>query len=335
MSDKLLSKPKLPEGWIDFSVGEPHVVREKFVNTFGFDKSYFTYTTCKEACEYPPPNGYEPLVKLLEEKHQAPVIITNGAKQALGASFYAMKKTGKSNLGMRSPFWALIPPLAEAHGLQVKEKYDCYLAILPNNPDGHIFQPDYTKYLADYHKRLNIPFIHDAAYYTHVYLPDDYKLGPVGDMQIFSISKMFGLSGLRLGYVVVHNERYYKYIQEYMETMTVGVSTASQMILHKIFSIMKLQPELERRFIIESRDALYKAKFLSRLFHKDVLEIPNDVEHVPGMFGWFKVGPRCDFTRARIHTVPGALFGGPGMVRINLGLPAETLTEAINRLNNQ
>lgn len=334
MSDLLLAKPKLPEGWIDFSVGEPHVVREKFVSTFGFNKSYFTYTTCKGTCEYPPPNGYEPLVKLLEEKHGAPVVITNGAKQALGAAFYTMKKLGKSKLGMRTPYWALIPPLAEVHGLQCVEKYDCYLAIWPNNPDGYIPSYDYAKYLADYHKRLNIPFIHDAAYYTHTYVPDDYKLGPLGDLQIYSISKMFGISGLRLGYVVIHNTEYYKYIQEYMETMTVGVSTASQIVLYDMLKVMNLQPELNRRFVIESRDELYKAKFLSRLFHKDVLEIPSDVEHVPGMFGWFKVGPRCDFKRARIHAVEGALFGGPGMVRINLGLNAETYTEAIHRLNS-
>jgi aspartate/methionine/tyrosine aminotransferase len=334
MSEILLAKPKLPEGWIDFSVGEPHVVREKFMEIFGFDKTYFTFTTCKGSCEYPPPNGYGPLVKLLEEKHGAPVVITNGAKQALGASFYAMKRIGKSKLGMRTPYWALIPPLAEVHGLQCTEKYDCYLAIWPNNPDGYMVDYEYAKYLADFHRRLNIPFIHDAAYYTHTYLPDDYKLGPLGDMQIFSISKMFGISGLRLGYIVFHNTEYYKYIQEYMETMTVGVSVASQMILHNILSVMNKNPELERRFLIESRDALYKAKFLSRLFHKDILEIPNDVEHVPGMFGWFKIGPRCDFKRARIHTVDGALFGGPGMVRINLGLNAETLTEAIHRLNS-
>ena len=30
MSDILLAKPVLPEGWIDLSVGESHVVREAF-----------------------------------------------------------------------------------------------------------------------------------------------------------------------------------------------------------------------------------------------------------------------------------------------------------------
>src|SRR6202000_3518997 len=118
MSDILLAKPKLSADWIDWSVGEPHCVRESLFDVI--DPSILTHPSLRERelAEYPSPNGYEPLVKFLEDKHQAPVIITNGAKQALGASFYALQKTGKTTLGMRSPYWALIPPLAKAHGLE-------------------------------------------------------------------------------------------------------------------------------------------------------------------------------------------------------------------------
>jgi hypothetical protein len=34
MSDILLAKPKLPEGFIDVSVGEPYLIRDELLSTF-------------------------------------------------------------------------------------------------------------------------------------------------------------------------------------------------------------------------------------------------------------------------------------------------------------
>ena len=334
MTDILLAKPKLPEGWIDFSVGEPHIVKEALFKSLGWAPFGGCDLDDPKKSEYPPPNGYEPLVKLLEDKYQAPVIITNGAKQALGAAFYALRKMGKTKLGMRNPYWALIPPIANAHGLTIEEKYDAYLAILPNNPDGFMFDYDYAKYLSDYHRDLGIPLIHDAAYYTPIYLPSGYNLGPLGDLQIYSISKMYGLSGLRVGYVVCYNQEYYKTILEYMETMTVGVSTVSQDMCYNLFQdLWEYNSAKEKVFIQEARKHLYIAKALCKTIRREILDVPEDIVGIPGMFGWFGIGPKCDFKRARINTVDGKLFGDEKMVRINLGLPTETMIEAVGRLN--
>lgn len=334
MTDILLAKPKLSGDWIDFSVGEPHIVREALFKTFSLKESHLVHLRPNHKAEYPSPNGYEPLVKLLEDQYQAPVVITNGAKQALGAAFYAFHKAGKRKLGMRTPYWALIPPLAKVHGLDFTKKYDCYLAILPNNPDGFMFGYDYAKYLFDSHKDLGIPVIHDAAYYTPIYLPPDYNFGPLGDLQVFSVSKMFGISGIRLGYVVCYNTEYYKSILEYMETMTVGVSTPSQDYFYSLLQEMNHEPKKTETFIKESRNELHIAKALCKTLRKDILDVPEDIIKIPGMFGWFGLGSKCDFAKARIHTVNGKLFGDENMVRINLGLPTQTMIDAIERLNN-
>lgn len=333
MSDILLSKPKLPAGWIDFSVGEPHIVREALFKTFDIKSSYLVHLKSEKKSEYPPANGFAPLVKLLEDKHQAPVIITNGAKQALAASFYALHKRGATKLGMRTPYWALIPPLADMHGLRIADDYEAYLAILPNNPDGFMFDYDYAKYLDSYHRYMGIPFIHDAAYYSPIYLPDGYKLGPLGDLQIYSISKMYGLSGLRIGYIVCYDKQYYNTILEYIETMTVGVSTASQDICYSLLREL-WSSNRHQDFINEAKNRIYIAKALCKTIRKDVLDVPDDIVRVPGIFGWFGVGPKCDFAKARINTVNGKLFGDESMVRVNLGLQTDTMIEAINRLNN-
>src|SRR5271165_2317037 len=120
MSNLFLAIPKLDASWIDLSVGEAHIVRDALFNTLDLNRSQNKpmidlHTFNK--CEYQPPTGYQPLVKFLENKYQAPIVITNGAKNALGAVFYALHKMNKPILGMRKVNWALIPPLVQTHNL--------------------------------------------------------------------------------------------------------------------------------------------------------------------------------------------------------------------------
>lgn len=343
MSDILLAKPCLPPDWIDVSVGEPHIVKDKLQNFFSLRPYELAHGI---SYEYPNPKGYKPLTQLLEEKHKAPVIITNGAKQALGACFYALQQMGKLSMGMKLPYWALIPPLAKVHGLncvtfgpeslQTEEPwgFDSYLLLAPNNPDGYCPDAQGCKNLAARLKEKNIPLIHDAAYYTHTYLPGDHSLPAFGDVQIYSISKMLGLSGLRLGYVVCHNPEFYKLIQQYMETMTVGVSIVSQVFLYDLMHRMHGYPTLAEAFEGTSSMALAEAKKIIKGVDPEILEINSDIEQTPGMFGWFKVGPCADFEKSKINFIDGSLFGIPGMVRMNLAFSSSTMEEIVKRLNS-
>ena len=202
MTDQiLLAKPKLQDGWCDLSVGEATIIRRSLFGHFPDLCSPNILMINQELTvndlQYQPPAGYNPLIDLLEEKHNAPVVITNGAKQALGSVFYALKKRGTDLLWMRSPYWALIPPLAHIHGLECvfselipsvySSPLDSYLCIAPNNPNNYCEPYDTLVEMAASFKKANMPFIHDAAYFTPSYLPEDYTLGPVGDVQIFSV----------------------------------------------------------------------------------------------------------------------------------------------------
>jgi len=341
MSDILLCKPKLPPDWIDVSVGEPHLVKENLIKVFQLEEELRIGHLKMDDLAYPAPTGYPPLVKLLEDKHGAPVIITNGAKQALGAIFYALKKMGHENVGMKMPYWALVPPLAKMHGLNSSfgepgEPYkDPYLLLAPNNPDGVCQSPADLKRIADEYKSRNLPFIHDAAYYTHIYLPETHTLPAIGDVQIYSISKMLGLSGLRLGYAVCPNLEFYKLIQEYMEAMTVGVSSASQTWLFDLLDRrMRSFPTLVGRFEGISSMGLEFNKKLCLKIDPEVLEVPSTFAQTPGMFGWFKVGSKANFEKSKINFIDGALFGVPGMIRMNLAFNQERMQEIVERLNN-
>jgi len=335
MDNMLLAKPKLPYDVIDTSVGEPYIVRNILMETF--DLSYQDMPTALDLWEYPDPTGYKPLVNLLEDKYGAPVIVTNGAKQALGATLYALKKLGKKKVGMRTPYWALLPPLIHMHGMQMRDSFDdadANLLVMPNNPDGFIMSPEDVKIFTEECAENKTPLVHDAAYYTHIYLPDsDYPLDPIGDVQIFSISKMLGLSGLRLGYVVCHNKLYYQYIQEYMEAMTVGVSNLSQVFLYDLLVLMNQNPEASEEFEDRSHQMIKKCKSLIKQVHPDIL-MSGAADKVPGMFGWFKLGPKADFAKAKVHVIDGSPFGMSGMIRMNLALHPDTMEEVVNRLNS-
>lgn len=328
----LLAKCNLPNDYIDAGIGEAHVVRDALLSIF--DVSACDLPNNKNIFEYQEPQGYKPLVQLLEEKHQAPVIIVNGAKQGLGACMFALKQLGKSNLVLPRPWWCLIPPLMEMHGINHVEdnsNADSYLCVAPNNPCGNM--PD-LKILSESMKERDIPLIHDGAYYSHTYLPQSYKLDSFGDAQIYSISKLYGLSSLRLGYVTCSNTELYKLISHYVEAMTVGVSIVSQIFLYNLLNTMRGYPTLTEKFEQLSYAAIRENKLLIKEVDSSILEVPNNIEDINGMFGFFKTTQKFDFNKAKINVIDGKYFGSSGYVRINLALPKDQIQEIVRRLNN-
>jgi len=330
----MLAKPDLKDGWIDTSVGEAHLVRDILLRSFYLDP--IKLSVSDHLWDYPKPNGYPPLVSFLEERYKHPVVITNGAKQALGSVCYAFKRMKKKTVGLSSIYWALIPPMIEMHGLKTifgKHPFlsDAYLTVAPSNPDG--FMPD-LDCLQTVCQSKNIPMAHDGAYYTHAYLPVTQELKVYGDAQIFSISKMFGLSGLRLGFVVCPNPEMYRFIQEYMEASTVGVSVVSQMVLMDLLTQMKKDPVRALQFHQDSYDALRVNKEALLNISSDILDINTKMVEVPGMFLWARCQDWEAFHKAKIHIIDGEHFGAPGYIRMNLSLKHSQILEIIKRLNN-
>ena len=330
MSHLLLAKPELEEGWINASVGEAHLIKEAMLSCYDIENRLPEEINW----EYPLPDGNRELIGILEEKYGGKVIITNGAKQGLGAVFYALEKLGCRSVGMRNPYWALIPPLVRFHGLEPvpsSEGVDSFLAILPNNPDGYMMNQEAIDQLSD--RYSNEYLIVDSVYYTHSYLPESLELVPFGDVQLYSASKAYGLSGLRIGWIVCHNSVFYPLIRDYLEMMTVGVSEVSQQFfLNQILRKEEEKPSIKRRFEKKAFYALKEARKLFAGIGSSILELPDDFEEQVGMFAWCKLKDSEALREAKIHAIEGAPFGQPGFVRLNLALPKETLRELILRL---
>lgn len=330
IDDTRLQKVILGPDWIDLSFGEPKVVMaalHRQLNRFG---SPFKMPTLSDlnSWEYQPAAGKPDLVKILEDKYDARVVVCNGAKQALSASLYAFKQSGATNIYYNTPFYPANPSLTQHAGLPWcdKDLATSYLITSPNNPDGQNLT---NVELINWQHRG--PMIHDAAYYTEVYLPDGEIPIPLGSVQVFSMSKMYGLSGLRIGYAVIHNDKYYKDIVNYIELTTAGVSAASQDIACDIETFFIGNPSYYREFIREARASIASSREELKGLDPEVLELIPCQSN--SMFGWFKKGPRLDNKAAKVHILDGTLFGAPGMMRMNIAHPPEVIREAVKRLN--
>ena len=330
MSNKL-KKVILGPDWIDLSYGEPELVMSTVFKQLNRAGSSFKMPDLYRLPKwtYQPAVGNPEFVKLLENKYNAKVVVCNGAKQALTASLHAFTKVGVSEIYFSSPHYP--PSPAILRNVNINRSYepnaDAILLTSPNNPDGANLTND--ELLALSKDRYAI---HDGAYYTPTYLPEGQTPIKVGDIQIFSMSKMYGLSGLRIGYAVCHNERFYENVIDYVELATAGVSIASQEIALSIEKFFLEHPARLDEFQTEVRASLKENREILKGIDPDVLEIlPCDSN---SMFAWAKIGPALDYKAAKVYILEGTLFGQPGMMRINIAYQPEVLREAVKRLNS-
>lgn len=342
MNDPLV-RTTLPAGWIDLGIGDAKAVRRAFEHTFGFGFDMFRSADRDTLFDYQPPSGLRPLVSYLEARHNQPVVITSGAKQGLCAAFSALRSLGHRKLGLRVPYWCQLPPAIKSEGLNpvfIEGSYrfsfnpsepgafDSYLLVSPGNPDAHIENTDYIEKL----KLARIPVIHDAAYNTRAYtgfLHSHDKFD--ADVEIYSFSKMFGLSGLRVGYCVVRNETIYKHMLDYVETKTVGVSSLSQNFVLSALERGDYPVGVNKKLVHVFEDAAKLELRASAEQFKRLEKLKPHHMMIGPMFGWFK-NEGIDFEKHRIHVMDGKHFGAPGFVRINFAAGSEVCREAVDRI---
>lgn len=333
MSDLFLAKQNFPPGTIDAIVGEPHLIRDNLYSILNLNELTPDISN-KNIFEYTPPAGYDSLVKFLEDKHQAPVIISSGAKQAIGSIFYSLKCNGYRSIYLDNPWWSLFPPLIAMHNLDrahsFGEESSAYLLVSPNNPDGIVKTEEELIYIKEICQEKKIPLIHDSAYFNHNYLPSDYNLSSIGDVQVFTCSKLFGLSQLRIGYSVFHDTMLYSKALQYMENMTVGTSILSQILALNIFDSFKSNKNLQKSFEEKCFNQLSYNRNLVKQISSDLIVDQNEL----GMFLWAKCKDFNKFTQAKINVADGIHFGKPGHIRMNLAFDNNTIEEIVTRLNN-
>lgn len=229
----------------DFGWGEPFCVREAL-------KHYYKRKVHKavdiDSLKYPPDDGDQDLIDLtrwfikettgIEYKH---IIITNGTTGAINIALRALAKEGKSVCYTHKYHFPYYPQIIEKNGYRHQTGLyrdheqqlgrDSVIGIVdsPANPTGDL--------LLYYDHKNNI--IWDSVYHNPVYI-NTIPVIPDHRVNCGSYSKVFGLTGSRIGWIATNSEEDYKKFSDENLYENCTISAPSQDLLLDIFDNMDL-----------------------------------------------------------------------------------------------
>jgi aspartate/methionine/tyrosine aminotransferase len=308
------------DDWHNLALGEPHVLQRNLVLP--------SRKTTRGENEYPAPQGDPMLIKELQNLNPGMcVVVTNGAKQALSAALYALHDATNHGVYHSAPYWPSFPTLANLEHLGFvcdKPRFGgLYINILtrPNNPNGYV--NEYAS--CD---------IWDAAYASDLYgfsANDE----PNFKIKVESASKMFGLSGSRIGWALCYDAYTASKMSEYVELHTSGVNVPSQ---RKVAACLANLDKLQKGFDKARRELLLNAG----IFHQELGGFVDKIEGVPsngtGMFAWFTVFPdvavkfKQALEIAKVRLINGEACGSPGWYRMSCAQDPDVTFQALRAI---
>lgn len=322
----------LPPDWLDLGIGEARLIRRSLERTLGVD---FLLRSTDDELDYQPAQGCPELLSEIEGMHKAPCVVTTGAKQAVYAALVVAKQRGCRSVGMMDPAWPPLVHAAQTIGLDVvigpdvRDLWcDCVLLVSPNNPDGRSFSLFELARLSERLKAEGKFLIHDGAYACAPYVNLSGTHPIVGDIQVHSVSKRYGLSGLRVGWAVARDEEVVAQLQDVIETMTTGVCGTAQGSLARLLKRLRVNPSLAALFLDDAAASLELSRAAAREFNPEVLWVDGELA---GAFAWCLKGPKFDAVKLKVKLVDGAAYGHPDRVRVNLVGDVEDVRELARR----
>jgi aspartate/methionine/tyrosine aminotransferase len=316
------------DGETNLAIGEPF-----FLQNILADEIRVRYTS--KRLTYPHIGG-EP--ELIEELHRLLpqykyIVVTNGAKQAIEATFFALKRLERRSVVLhRAPYWPSYPTLAKSQGLDfnVAAPRPASIACItsPNNPDGS------QNWLAQ-----DIYDLWDGAYAQPLY--GYHGIPPMHRVAVFSAAKNLGLSGLRVGWVATDEPEIAAQAAYFVEITTSGVSIPSQMHMVGCLRALRDPDQIGHltRAGFEARAALMTN---GASFNELISDFTADVAGVPtagqGMFAWFRARRPEIFATAlevaKIKLVTGEACGEHrrGWYRMSMGQMPEVTRDALIKL---
>lgn len=326
-ADMALVRDNVPGGF-NLAVGEPYFLQSvygKFYPRMVYGKM-----------TYPLISGEPDLLNLVKARFSGQhVVITNGAKQALLAALYALKKSdGLSHVLHQAPYWPTYPTLADLSGMRFSavsnqpalEARGVFARIMtaPNNPDGSM---EFYGHEWD---------IWDAAYASPIYGWDG--VVPWHRISVWSAAKLFGPSGYRIGWLATGDAKLAQLASEYVEKTTSGVSLPSQRLMYGLlFNLNTLSHEDRREYESQAHLMLQEtSRIFMRLSHH-FHEVKGFPATKRGMFAWVRAQDSLAFARrlhnANVKVVSGLFCGGDeDWFRISLGVLPETMEAAVNAI---
>ncbi|ACA46094.1 aminotransferase class I/II-fold pyridoxal phosphate-dependent enzyme [Clostridium botulinum] len=219
-----------------------------------------------------------------------------------------------------------------------KEKPKVMVLSYPSNPTGAILSKEESYKLYNIIKENNIIVISDEIYSSLCFEEKYYSIAQYGDIKdkvilVSGFSKMFSMTGLRIGYVCANDE----FINSIIKVHQYNVSCAPSICQWGAYAGLKYCMEdvayMKEEFI-KRRDFVY-----NRLKYMEI-----DTYLPKGAFYIFPSIKKYNMTseefcerllkEAKVAIVPGSAFGemGEGYIRISYAYSMEELNEALNRM---
>ncbi|WP_160689079.1 aminotransferase class I/II-fold pyridoxal phosphate-dependent enzyme [Clostridium sp. C2-6-12] len=357
---RFAEKVKKVDGAISLTIGQPDFpvpqsVSEAMIKAINENKTIYTSNAGidelrEEICTY--------LKGFNIEYYKDEICITVGGSEGLYSVLFALMNPGEKILipGPAYPAYENISIMIDADVVNyklnddftvniedIKEKLDTqnikYLILsFPSNPTGAILTKGQRDDLVKLIKERDVVVITDEMYSAIIF--DDYysvaQEKEIKDKIIFvsGFSKIFSMTGLRIGYVACQE----KYMKEIIKVHQYGVSCAPSIAQYgALEGLRNSQNDVENmRKTFERR----KNYCMSRLKELNIeVTEPNGAFYIFPSIKKFNM-PSEEFcekllNEGKLACVPGTAFGelGEGYMRISYCYSDEILKEAFDRLD--
>jgi (5-formylfuran-3-yl)methyl phosphate transaminase len=306
--------------------------------------------------------GLAPLRRAVAAIERVPVdhvAITTGAALGLAAALAALDRPG--SILVPRPYYPLYPRLAELLGFAVDyyaldatlgwnfspdrlaqcigPQTRAILLTLPGNPTGNVPTVRALETLEVHLRRLGIVLISDEAYGDFVYrreaLPDIAALFPHNDVvRIRSFSKVLGIPGERVGYVVARPSQLQRVVRAHWALGMSPPFTSQRIALDLLSSDYARRRTRLRACLAQNRQAAITLLHTSRLVR---VQPPAG-----GIFLWLDVSAAGRDSRAfaklcaaaGVIVAPGADFGidDHAYIRVCMGMTRRLLLTGLRRV---
>ncbi|MBF0499347.1 MAG: aminotransferase class I/II-fold pyridoxal phosphate-dependent enzyme [Candidatus Riflebacteria bacterium] len=312
------------------------------------------------------PSLRKAIIRYTEENYDrlpAPenVMVSGGAKQALYNLLYTLVNP-QDEVIVLAPYWVSYPEMirmvygvpvivtAEDGGFiprmkEIEQAVTSYTKAIivnsPNNPSGAIFPPELISSLVEFCERKNIYLIMDDIYHKLVfdgktcvpayrYAKKDLESSKV--IVINGISKLYGMTGFRIGWVIAPKEIVSIMINVQAQT-TSCVSPLLQAAaegaltgLQSVIETLRLTLENNRRVMIQELKSFTGVK----------LTIPDGTYYcLPNFAAYNKNSVELSqflLKKALVVAVPGKEFGMDGHLRLSYATTVKDIKQGIERI---
>ncbi|MCI0553906.1 MAG: pyridoxal phosphate-dependent aminotransferase [Anaerolineae bacterium] len=296
------------------------------------------------------------------------VVVTNGGMHGLYILFRALLDAGDEVI-LPDPMWTEIAEnvrlaggkpvpvvIHEGRGYEydpaeieaaITPRTRAIFLNTPHNPTGAVTSPETLNAIAEIAEKHNLMLISDEAYEHVIY--DGSRHVSIGSLpaaqnrtvSVFTMSKTYAMSGLRLGYLAINNPQILERIKKLVRCTINGVNSVTQ---HGAAAALNgpqaatrsmAQEYQKRRDILFS--ALEEAPYLKAFKPKGAFYLWARMEpEWPGYNGgnddWSVTNYLID--SAGIGSSPGSAFGpaGDGYIRFAFSCSTDQVEEAAKRL---